>query len=182
LIGDPLNLELTRAIESLGWRPPGGPDRFVILPLVIKTPHQRPQLYEIPLDATLEVPISHPEFSWFAELGLRWPALPAISNMRLEIGGINYLATPFSGWYAGYEIGARNLSDANRYDMLSVIARRLGLDLAKESLWRDTAILELNRAVLHSYRKASVSIVDHPEVAAKFELFCKQEESAGRIP
>jgi nitric-oxide synthase len=56
----------------------------------------------------LEVELSHPELDWFIDLGLRWHAVPAISNMRLCIGGISYPAAPFNGWYMGTEIGARN--------------------------------------------------------------------------
>ena len=52
--------------------------------------------------------------------------MPAITNMRLEIGGIDYPAAPFNGWYMGTEIGARNLADADRYDLLPVIAARHG--------------------------------------------------------
>ena len=79
----------------------------------------------------LEVPLTHPDLDWFAELGLRWHAVPAISNMRLEIGGVRYPAAPFNGWYMGTEIGARNLADADRYDLLPVVAARMGLDTAQ---------------------------------------------------
>ena len=75
-----------------------------------------------PPDAVLEVPLSHPEHEWFAELRLRWHAVPAISNMPLVVGGVTYPAAPFNGWYLGTEIGARNLADADRYDLLPVVA------------------------------------------------------------
>ena len=52
--------------------------------------------------------------------------MPAISNMPLSIGGVTYPAAPFNGWYLGTEIGARNLADAQRYDLLPVVARRDG--------------------------------------------------------
>jgi Nitric oxide synthase, oxygenase domain len=52
----------------------------------------------------------------------------------------------------GTEIGARNLADVDRYDLLPVVASRLGQDITKErSLWRDRALVELNLAVLHSF-------------------------------
>lgn len=57
---------------------------------------------------------------WFAELGLRWYALPAVSGMLLEIGGLEFPAAPFNGWYLSSEIGMRNLCDTNRYNMLQV--------------------------------------------------------------
>src|SRR5205823_4711504 len=113
---------------------------FDPLPLVIESPAARPRLYDLPRQAIMEVPIEHPEYGWFADLGLRWHALPTISDMDLEIGGITYPAAPFNGWYMGTEIGARNLADQSRYDMLPEIARRLGLDTRSDrTLWRDRA-------------------------------------------
>jgi len=66
----------------------------------------------------LEVTLRHPEYAQFADLQLRWHAVPAISNMPLVIGGVRYSAAPFNGWYLNTEIGARNLADADRYDLL----------------------------------------------------------------
>ena len=57
---------------------------------------------------------------WFGELGLRWYALPAVSNMLLEIGGLEFPAAPFNGWYMSSEIGTRNLCDSHRYNLLQV--------------------------------------------------------------
>lgn len=57
---------------------------------------------------------------WFGELGLRWYALPAVSNMLLEIGGLEFPAAPFNGWYMSSEIGTRNLCDSQRYNLLPV--------------------------------------------------------------
>lgn len=63
---------------------------------------------------------------WFAALGLRWYALPAVSNMLLEIGGLEFPAAPFSGWYTSTEIGSRNLCDPHRYNILEVSAPQRG--------------------------------------------------------
>lgn len=63
---------------------------------------------------------------WFAALGLRWYALPAVSNMLLEIGGLEFSAAPFSGWYTSTEIGSRNLCDPHRYNILEVSAPQRG--------------------------------------------------------
>ena len=85
----------------------------------------------------LEVPLVAPEFEWFAELRLRWHAVPAISNMPLRIGGVTYPAAPFNGWYLGTEIGARNLADADRYDLLPVDRRSDGPRHQRpRTLWR----------------------------------------------
>lgn len=57
------------------------------------------------------------------------------------------------------EIGARNFGDVQRYNLLPVIAERLGLNMqSKLSLWQDRALIELNRAVLHSQDLRTVQI------------------------
>ncbi|MGJ5752075.1 stage II sporulation protein E [Streptomyces puniciscabiei] len=89
----------------------------------------------------------------FAALGLRWYAVPAVSDMSLEIGGVTYPAAPFNGWYMGTEIGSRNLADTDRYNLLPAVAELFGLDTRNErTLWRDRALVELNLAVLHPSR------------------------------
>jgi nitric-oxide synthase, bacterial len=180
VLGDPLNVELTEVLRSLGW--PGGEGTpFDILPLAIQVPGQPPRLFELPRDAALEVPISHPDYPWFAELGLRWHALPAIADMRLEIGGVSYTAAPFSGWYMVTEIGARDLGDVGRYNLLPVLAERMGLDTRTDrTLWRDRAIVELNVAVLHSFAAHGVSMVDHHTAARQFVRHEEKEQQAGR--
>lgn len=42
--------------------------------------------------------------------------------MLLEIGGLEFPAAPFSGWYMSSEIGMRNLCDPHRYNILEVSA------------------------------------------------------------
>jgi hypothetical protein len=59
-------------------------------------------------------------FDWFKDLGLKWYGLPAVSNMLLEIGGLEFSACPFSGWYMGTEIGVRDYCDNSRYNILEV--------------------------------------------------------------
>lgn len=178
-LGDPRVLEFTAAVQRLGWTGRGTP--FDVLPLVIDVPDHKPQLFDLPQDAVLEVAITHPIYGWFAELGLRWHAVPAISNMRLEIGGLHYPLAPFNGWYMGTEIGARNFADADRYNLLPLVARRLGLDTSRESsLWRDRALVELNLAVLYSFENAGVKIADHHTESRRFLTHVEREERAGR--
>ncbi|MFI6600319.1 nitric oxide synthase oxygenase [Nonomuraea sp. NPDC050536] len=180
IIGDPRNAAFTELAESHGWR--GRSGRFDVLPLLIEPSFGPPLLCNLPGDAVLEVPISHPEYRWFAELGLRWHAVPAISGMCLEIGGICYPCAPFNGWYMGAEIGARNLADPDRYDQLPVVAERLGLDTSTErSLWRDHALVELNVAVLHSFEQAGVTMTDHHTESRRFLTHLAREEKAGRV-
>ncbi|HEY0752509.1 MAG TPA: nitric oxide synthase oxygenase [Ktedonobacteraceae bacterium] len=180
IIGDPAQADFTDALRVLGWR--GGPGTpFDVLPIVIKMPGQEPCLFEIDQEFILEVPLSHPDYPWFSELGLKWHALPVISNMRLEIGGISYTAAPFNGWYMGTEIGARNLGDVNRYNLLPVIAEKMGLDThADRSLWKDRALVELNVAVLASFASEGVTIVDHHTASRQFLLHDAREKVSGR--
>ncbi|MBB2912106.1 nitric-oxide synthase [Streptosporangium becharense] len=181
IVGDPRYADFTTMVGKLGW--PGGPGSpFDVLPLVISMGDGPPLLSTIPGDAVLEVALSHPSHPWFAELGLRWHAVPAISGMCLEIGGVCYRSAPFNGWYMGTEIGARNLADADRYDLTSLIAHRLNLDTGTErSLWRDRALVELNVAVLHSFDRAGVTITDHHTESHRFLTHLEREERAGRV-
>ncbi|GAA1631206.1 nitric oxide synthase oxygenase [Catellatospora bangladeshensis] len=179
IVGDPQYEQFTAAVTRLGWTGKGS--AFDLLPLVLQVGDAEPRLYELPESAVLEVPIAHPEYGWFAELGLRWHAVPAIANMRLSIGGVDYPLAPFSGWYMGTEIGARNLADARRYNQIPVIAARMGLDTSSEStLWRDRALVELNRAVLWSYERAGVRVTDHHSESRLFLTHMERERRAGR--
>lgn len=178
VIGDPRNVEFTERCQALGWRGTGG--RFDLLPLVIEYPGEPLQYFELPRSAVLEVPIRHPEHAWFADLDVRWNALPAISSMRMEAFGVTYTAAPFSGWYMGTEIGSRNLSDANRLDLLPRIAGFLGLDASDDrSLWKDRSLVELNRAVLWSFDQAGVTITDHHAESKRFLLFLEAMTRGG---
>ncbi|MEW9548106.1 nitric oxide synthase oxygenase [Nonomuraea sp. NPDC050783] len=179
--GDPKNLWLTDLARTLGWHGgTGGP--FDVLPVIIQPGAGEPLLCNLPGDAVLEVPLTHPDYPWFAELGLRWHAVPAISDMCLEIGGVCYPCAPFNGWYMGTEIGARNLADHDRYDRLREVAGRLGLDTTSErSLWRDHALVELNVAVLHSFERAGVRMTDHHTESRRFLAHLEREERAGRV-
>jgi nitric-oxide synthase len=181
VLGDPAEAEFTRKCIDLGWNPPVTRSAFDALPILISGQGYRPSFFELPKADLLEVAIEHPELEWFADLRLRWYAVPIVSNMLLKIGGIRYTAAPFNGWYMGTEIGARNLADIGRYNMLPEIAERMGILRKREnSLWRDRALVELNRAVLHSFQRDGVRMVDHHTVSELHVIFEKQEAAAGR--
>jgi nitric-oxide synthase len=181
VIGDPATAGLTRLARELGWRGGQPAGRFDVLPLLVQEAGGPVTLHELPADAVLEVAIEHPEFRWFAGLGLRWYAVPAISDMYLEIGGIRYPAVPFNGWYMCTEIGSRDLGDADRYAQLPVIAAHMGLSLASDrNLWKDKAITELNVAVLHSFLQAGITIADHHTESHRFLQHMQREEQHGR--
>ncbi|MGK4006773.1 nitric oxide synthase oxygenase [Sorangium sp. So ce1036] len=180
ILGDPANVELTDQALALGW-PGGERTRFDLLPLIVQIGDRPPRWFELPRERVLEVPIVHPRHGWFAELGLKWHALPAVSNMAFDVGGVQYTAAPFNGFYMGTEIGARNLSDEARYDQLPLIADRLGLDRSRsDTLWKDAALVELNAAVLHSFRQAKVRMMDHHTLSDYFKKFEEQERQCGR--
>jgi nitric-oxide synthase, bacterial len=180
VVGDPMYAEFTETMRQHGWR--GKPDEpFDVLPLAIESASGRVRIYDLPESAVWEVPLSHPDHRWFAELGLRWHAIPAISNLRLSIGGVSYPLAPFNGWYMGTEIGARNLADTGRYDLLPSVAERLGLDMSNDrTLWRDRALVELNRAVLWSFDRAGARISDHHGESHRFLAHVASEQRAGR--
>lgn len=179
VVGDPLHVPLTEVAMRLGWR--GAGTAFDVLPIIIQIGDDEPRWFQPPADAVLEVPITHPEFPGFADLGLKWHANPAITALSMEVGGLSYTAVPFSGWYVSFEIGARNLSDVDRYNLLPVVAECMGLDTSSPAtMWQDRAMLELTQAVFHSYREAGVTIVDHHTNACQFMAHVERETAEGR--
>jgi len=176
--GDPKYAPLRELARDVGWDWDG--DRWAVLPLVVQAETGRLHVVPVPREAAVEVRLEHPHHPWFADLGLRWHALPIITDMRLEAGGKWYLA-PFGGWYVETEISARNLADTDRLDMLPEIAMLLGLDRSKTwTDWRSAATVVLNQAVLWSFERDGVRISDHHREAALFLEHLAREARAGR--
>lgn len=181
ILGDPAEIAFTERVMRAGWRPPEKRGAFDLLPLLIETPEEGEKLFSLPADAVLDFPITHPDLPWFADLGLKWHALPAVANMALETGGVNYPAAPFSGYYMETEIAARNFGDTARYNMLPAVADRMNPAMrAKDPFWRDRALVELCAAVLHSFRAAGVTIVDHHAASRQFMDHLAEEKRRGR--
>lgn len=179
VLGDPAQLAFTEECRKRAWRGAGSP--FDVLPWLVSVDGADPVVHPVPADLVLEVPLAHPEHPWFAELGWRWHAVPVISDMVLEIGGILYPAAPFNGWYMVTEIGARNLGDPDRYNLLPVVARAMGWDRSARSVfWKDRALVLLNEAVAHSFRAAGVQLTDHHEASEQFLRFVRNETTLGR--
>uniref|UniRef100_A0A674D386 Nitric oxide synthase n=1 Tax=Salmo trutta TaxID=8032 RepID=A0A674D386_SALTR len=175
--GDPSSVEFTKICIQLGWKPQYG--LFDVLPLVLQVNGEDPDLYEIPPHLILEVSMEHPQHKWFQDLGLKWYALPAVSNMLMEIGGLEFPACPFNGWYMGTEIGVRDFCDYQRYNILEEVGRRMGLETHKlSSLWKDQALVTINVAVIYSFQKNKVTITDHHSAA---ESFMKHLETEFRL-
>ncbi|XP_042686372.1 nitric oxide synthase, inducible [Centrocercus urophasianus] len=174
VIGDPANVEFTKLCIELGWKPKYG--RFDVVPLVLQANGQDPEIFEYPPEIILEVPMEHPKYEWFKELDLKWYALPAVANMLLEVGGLEFTACPFNGWYMGTEIGVRDFCDVQRYNILKEVGRRMGLETNKlASLWKDRAVVEINVAVLHSFQQQNVTIMDHHSAAESFMKYMQNE-------
>lgn len=178
-IGDPQEINFTKVCQELGWR--GAGTAYDILPIVIQIDGKAPKWFELPKTSVREVQITHPDLRWFEELDLKWYAVPLITDMVLEIGGLHYSCAPFNGWYMVNEIASRNFGDEQRYNLLPIIAKRMQLDTSSaHSLWKDRAMLELNLAVLHSFNQQGISMVDHHTASDQFMSFVAVEQKAGR--
>jgi nitric-oxide synthase len=179
VIGDPMRVSETDWFAKNGYRFQGHP--FEVLPLAMQWPGDKIHITPIKLPEGITISLTHPDYPWFSSLGLEWYGLPVISDMLLEIGGVKYTAAPFNGWYMGTEIGSRNLCDAHRYNVLQLVAEKMGLDTASNwSLWRDRALVEVNRAVLYSFHQANVKISNHHDAAVQFMHFEETEIKKGR--
>jgi nitric-oxide synthase, bacterial len=181
VLGDPRYAAFTELLQRSGWRPPQPRSAFDVLPWLIGTDREPARIVPVPRGLVLEVMITHPTLSWFRDLRLRWHAVPVISNMRLRIGGIDYSCAPFNGWYLVDEIATRDFGDAWRYNQLATVAARMGLDTSSnESFWQLRAAVELNTAVLYSFRRAKVRIEEPISESTLFAEFARREEAAGR--
>jgi nitric-oxide synthase, bacterial len=182
VIGDRQNVEFTRVAMSLGFRPPEQIGQFDLLPVLIRNRDDRRILFNLPQDCVREVPITHPQYAQIEQLKLKWYAVPCLTGMIMTIGGIDYPCSPFSGFYMATEIASRDFADQKRYDLLPVVGQSLGYtnNRGGDNLWKDKALTELNIAVLHSFRSAGISIVDHHLASKQFMEFHQREQSSGR--
>jgi nitric-oxide synthase, bacterial len=166
----------------MGWVPPTIAGRFDLLPYLLRDAVDRRHLCQLPKGTVKEVPIKHPSYPAIESLGLKWYAVPIVSNMILTIGGIDYPCAPFNGFYMSTEIASRNFADFRRYNILPEFANALGIspDPSSDTLWQDTALTELNRAVLYSFKAEGVTIIDHHTASEQFMTFHRREQSQGR--
>lgn len=178
-MGDPATKHLTKAlIEKMGWIPPEPRSQWDLLPLVIEKDGEPPKMYELPSCYSVQIMITHPTNEAFNQLGLRWHAVPTISNFAVKIGGIDYVCNAFNGWYVEMEI-ARDLWE--RMEKQKEISRCFNLDVEDDtSNWQEIGFAELNRAIVYSFRKAKMSIVDHQTVCKQFLTHLDREKKVGR--
>ena len=138
VLGDPANISLTESMIEFGWMPPIVKSRWDFLPLVTMAEDDAPYMMELPAELRRTVQITHPRYEkQFGELGLRWVVAPALSRLGFDIGGNQYTASPFIGWFMDFEIGVRNLADTFRYNALPDIVSALGLSQEPETPLED---------------------------------------------
>lgn len=126
-----------------------------------------PYFAGLPPELTKLVPIAHPQYPKIADLDLKWCGFPALSRLGFDIGGVQYTASPFIGWFMDAEIGVRNLADTFRYNVLPDVAKAIGWSSPNHAvdelpdherlLWLSRAQTELNYAVHCSFQKAGVT-------------------------
>ncbi|PHH80975.1 hypothetical protein CDD80_5185 [Ophiocordyceps camponoti-rufipedis] len=187
ILGDPMNTSLTESILSLGWKPPKIRTRWDLLPLVTMAEGDEPFLTPVPESLFPLVQIRHPNPEHgpaFDKLGLRWVPAPALSQLGFDIGGVQYTATPFIGWFMDAEIGVRDLADAFRYNALPSVISGLGLlepgrELDELPQYERLAMLsraqlELTLAVHSSFLLAGVRMSDSLTASAMYSNFDDQ--------
>ena len=57
---------------------------------------------------------SHISLPAISGLGLQWFSVPGVSWLMAEVGGLQFPASPFSGWYSSVEI-LRDFLEECRY-------------------------------------------------------------------
>jgi len=96
--------------------------------------------------------------------------------MAMNLGGIQYTAFPFNGWFCSIEI-VRNLME--RYSP-EKFAMAMGIDTKSTRMWKNQVQYELDRAICHSFDKSGFTIVDLETVGEQFVTHCKREKANGR--
>lgn len=184
VLGDPAQAQLTKDIIALGWQPPNPLTRWDVLPLVAMAEGDEPALATLPSELTQLIPISHPNYPKMADLDLKWVKFPALSRLGFDIGGVQYTASPFIGWFMDAEIGVRNLADTFRYNASPDVAKVIGwtgpthtfdeLSDHGRLLWLSKAQAELNYAVYCPFQKAGVTCTSSLTASQSWTTFDDQ--------
>jgi nitric oxide synthase oxygenase domain/subunit/sulfite reductase alpha subunit-like flavoprotein len=184
ILGDPAQKRLTKDIIALGWKPPTPKTRWDILPLVVMAEGDEPLIAILPPEFTELVLISHPHYPKIADLDLKWSRFPALSRLGFDLGGVQYTASPFVGWFMDAEIGVRNLADPFRYNVLPEMAETIGWSSPNHTfddlpdherlLWLSKAQAELNYAVYFSFQKAGVTCTSSLTASQSWTMFDDQ--------
>ncbi len=84
-----------------------------------------------------------------------------------------------------WECGLSDTARRRRWGEVRCELARAGIDRHTpddrgDPLWRDVALTELKRAVLHSYTQAGVTLLDHLTALRKFAKFLQSKHAKGR--
>lgn len=194
ILGDPARKQITQDIIALGWTPPCPKTKWDILPIVAMAENDEPAIGILPKEITELVHITHPSYPTIDSLNLNWVKFAALSRLGFDIGGVQYTASPFIGWWMDAEIGVRNLADTFRYNALPSIVKAIGWketstpfeDLPEHErlLWLSRAQTELNYAVHYSFLKAGVTCISTLAASESWCAFDDQhlKEKGYRLP
>ena len=70
----------------------------------------------------LSMPLSYTSLPAISGLGLQWFSVPGVSWLMAEVGGLQFPASPFSGWYSSVEI-LRDFLEECRYPGLMKVSK-----------------------------------------------------------
>ncbi|KAL9617496.1 MAG: hypothetical protein Q9160_007707 [Pyrenula sp. 1 TL-2023] len=195
ILGDPKNVSLTTSIIELGWSPPRFRTKWDLLPLVTMAEDDEPVITDISSEDFPLVHIRHPRHQLpFEKLGLRWIPAPVLSRLGFDIGGVQYTASPFIGWFMDAEIGVRDLVDKARYDVLPHVVQALYPNELHRPLEQlpeherlcllGRAQTELNYAVYHSFSQSRVRMSDALTASSNYCRFDDEhlEKYGFRLP
>ena len=111
------------------------------------------------------------------KMNLKWYALPAVSAMSLEIGGLIHTCTV--QWLHVNRNWSKDFTDQDRYNLIEDIAASMGItNMSNRELWKDK-VQNDNRAILHSFEQDGVRMMDHHTLSEwflKFERMRKKDE------
>ena len=110
--------------------------------------------------------------------GLQFPGAPFAGWYQGDHSPSPHLHHQLHHSCVGTEVASRDFLDPQRYNLLRPLGEAMGVDMSSNAtLWKvravcmfisectqcfqDEVALELNKAVLHSYKMAGVTIVDH---------------------
>ncbi len=174
----PQQAAFVAAITKLGWHSSG--DLYEVLPLVVECAGFAPQIYPVPPEKALAVALVHPEHLWFKTLNLRWNTLMAVADQPLWLAGQGDRSPLVSGVQLSRAVVAW-LQEAEGESLLLRIAGYLRLDTQRDaSLWRLKAMTTLEEAVLWSFERAGVTVVETYSAARRFAAFVAAETAANR--
>lgn len=106
VLGDPVDVDFTEMLQKrFGWIPPDPKTAWDVLPILMQLDETKcPELFKLPSTHVPIVHVRHPDMPGLNSLNLRWFGIPVVSSLELTIGGLQFTAIPFLGWFADNEV------------------------------------------------------------------------------